>query len=163
MGLIYNPNESQELVSNFEANIKKNTFFTSGLTMYNTLSSALMFVDDKISMVLISQSPTLSYKYINVDSYKMWNIATENRLGYKNWNFAAGFSLIGTSQQLSAGVSGSNSEDQFLYTFNINTALSYQLPKYQAQFTVYFKHNGKTQQFVQTSTSPTKQVLCCLN
>lgn len=154
----HNIQGNQELVpeqSNyFEANIKKNTFFTSGLTMYNTLSSALMFVDDKISMVLISQSPTLSYKYINVNSYKMWNIAAENRLGYKNWNFAAGFSLIGTSQQLSAGVSGSNSEDQFLYTFNINTALSYQLPKYQAQFTVYFKHNGKTQQFVQTSTSP---------
>jgi len=152
----HNIQGNQDLVtekSNYiEANVKKNTSFKSGLTMYNSISSGLMFVDDRISTVLISQEPTLSYKYINVDTYKMWNIASENRFGYKNWNFAAGLSLIGVSQQLSNNVSGSTSDDRFLYTFNINTALSYQLPEYQTQFTVYFKHNGKTQEFADISS-----------
>lgn len=139
-----------------EANIKKNTSFNSGLTMYNALSSGVMLVDDKISMVLTSIDPILSYKYINVDTYKMWNITSENRIGYKNWNFAAGFALIGVSQQLSAGVSGSASEDKFLYTFNINSAVSYQLPEYKTQFSLYFKHNGKTQQFIENSTTSTE-------
>lgn len=153
----HNIQGNQDLIpeqSNYiEANIKKNTSFKSGLTIYNAISSGLMFVDDKISMVLTGTEPTLSYKYINVNNYKMWNITSENRLGYKNWNFAAGFALIGISQELSAGASGTSSDDRFLYTLNINTALSYQLPEYQTQFSLYFKHNGKAQQFVEYSSA----------
>ena len=131
-----------------EANFKKNTSFKSGINLHNSVTSGLMFVTDKISMVLTSTEPLLEYKYINVDDYKMWNISSDNRLTYKNWTLSAGASLIGISQKISTGALETTSNSQFLYTLNLNTALSYNLTKYNTQFAVYFKHNGKTQQYV---------------
>lgn len=159
----HNIQGNQELVpehSNyFEANLKKNTTFKSGVSLYNSLSSGLMFVDDKISMLLTSTDPIQTYQYINVDDYKMWNVTLDNRLSYKNWNLAAGFALIGISQQINTGALETISDDKFLYVFNVNAALSYQLPKYQTQFSVYFKRNGSSQQFVANPDDQSEFVL----
>lgn len=147
----HNIQGNQDLIpekSNYtEANIKKYTSFKSGISLSNSISSGLMFVNDKISMVLLSRDPIDQYKYINVDDYKMWNLTSDNRVGYGNWNLAVGFSLIGVSQRIDTGAIGTSSDDKFLYTFNVNTALSYQLPEARMQFSLYYKYNGKTQQF----------------
>lgn len=142
-----------------EANIKKYTSFKSGISLQNSISSGFMLVKDKISMVLLSVDPISQYQYINVDDYKMWNISSDNRIGYGNWNFAAGFSLIGVSQKINTGALGTSSDDKFLYTFNLNTSLSYNIPEYKTQFTAYFKHNGKVQQFESDANDSSKFVL----
>ena len=142
-----------------EANIKKYTSFKSGISLQNSISSGFMLVNDKISMVLLSVDPISQYQYINVDDYKMWNISSDNRIGYGNWNFAAGFSLIGISQKINTGALGTSSDDKFLYTFNLNTSLSYNIPEYKTQFTAYFKHNGKVQQFESDVNDSSKFVL----
>ncbi len=142
-----------------EANIKKYTSFKSGISLQNSISSGFMLVNDKISMVLLSVDPISQYQYINVDDYKMWNISSDNRIGYGNWNFAAGFSLIGVSQKINTGALGTSSDDKFLYTFNLNTSLSYNIPEYKTQFTAYFKHNGKVQQFESDANDSSKFVL----
>ena len=154
-----NENLTPEQSNYFEANIKKNTYFKSGVSLYNSITSGLMLVDDKISMVLTSNNPILEYKFINVDDYKMWNISSDHRIGYKNWNVSAGFALIGISQRIDTGALGTSSDDKFLYTLNINTSLSYNIPAYKTQFALYFKHNGKTQQFVADSSDSSKFVL----
>ena len=143
----------------YEANVKKNTYFKSGISLYNSVTSGLMFVDDKISMVLTSADPILEYKYINVDDYKMWNLSTDHRISYKNWNLSAGLALIGISQRIDTGALGTSSDDKFLYTLNINSSLTYNIPEYQTQIALYFKHNGKTQQFVTDSNDSSKFVL----
>lgn len=142
-----------------EANIKKYTSFKSGISLQNSISSGFMLVNDKISMVLLSVDPISQYQYINVDDYKMWNISSDNRIGYGNWNFAAGFSLIGVSQKINTGALGTSSDDKFLYTFNLNTSLSYNIPEYKTQLTAYFKHNGKVQQFESDVNDSSKFVL----
>ena len=159
----HNIQGNQDLIpehSNYvEANLKKNTNFKSGISLYNSLSSGLMFVEDKISMLLTTNDPILTYQYINVDDYKMWNISADNRISYKNWNLAAGFAMIGISQQINSGALETVSDDKFLYVFNVNAALSYQLPKYKTQFSLYFKHNGSSQQFVADADDQSKFLL----
>lgn len=142
-----------------EANVKKNTYFDSGLHLYNNLTSSFMKVDDRISMVMVGAEPLVKFQYVNIDDYKMWNFATDNRLKYKNWLVSAGFSLIGISQQIRTGALGTTSEDKYLYTFNINTSVSYEVPKWNTQFSVYYKHNGKQQQYVADPNDASEFVL----
>ncbi|HLV51813.1 MAG TPA: TonB-dependent receptor [Flavobacterium sp.] len=145
--------------SYIEANVKKHTSFASGINLYNSLTSSVMFVDNKISMVLTSIDPILQYQYINIDDYTMWNISSDNRIRFGNWKLSAGLSLIGISQKIGTGALGTSSSDDFLYTFNVNTALSYHLPKAQMNFALYFKHNGKTQQFINDINDSSQFVL----
>lgn len=159
----HNIQGNQELVPEqsayIEANFKKHTYFDSGLSLYNSLTSGYMEVDDKISMLLISVDPIQQYQYINVDDYKMWNLSTDNRIRYKNLSLSAGFALIGISQQIGTGALGTTSDDKFLYTFNINTAASYNITKWNTQLSVYFKHNGRVQQFVNDINDASQFVL----
>lgn len=143
-----NPELTPEQSTYVEANFKKYTYFDSGLSLYNSLTSGYMAVQDKISMLLVSVDPIPQYKYINVDDYKMWNLSLDNRVQYKNFNFSAGFALIGISQQIGTGALGTMSDDKFLYTFNINSSASYTVPQWNTMFTVYLKHNGKFPQLV---------------
>jgi len=154
-----NQNLLPEHSNYIEANLKKSTNFKSGISLYNSLSSGMMFVNDKISLLLTSFTPIQTYRYINVDDYKMWNISADNRISYKNWNLAAGFAMIGISQKISSAGFESASDDKFLYTFNVNASLSYQLPQYQTQFSLYFKHNGRSQQFIADSNDESKFLL----
>lgn len=148
-----------EQSSYVEANIKKSTYFDSGTILYNSITSGFMKVDDKISMVLVKANPILQYKYINIDDYMMWNISTDNRISFRDWNISAGFALIGISQEIGTGALGTSSNNDFLYTFNVNTSISYNLSKYDTQFSLYYKHNGKTRQFVNNIDNPSDFVL----
>lgn len=154
-----NPELTPEQSTYIEANFKKYTYFDSGVSLHNGLTAGYMEVDDKISMLLLSYSPILQYQYINVNQYKMWNLSTDNRIRYKDFNFSAGFSLIGISQQIRTGGLGTTSDDKFLYTFNFNAAASYNIPKWNTQLSLYFKHNGKVQQFVTDANDSSKFVL----
>ncbi len=142
-----------------EVNAKKSTYFDSGLSLYNSLTSGYMEVSDKISMLLVSNDPIQQYQYINVDDYRMWNLTADNKIQYKNFNFSAGFALIGVSQQIGTGALGTKSDDKFLYTFNINTAASYNIPNWDTQISLYFKHNGKVQQFINDINDASQFVL----
>lgn len=142
-----------------EANIKKHTYFDSGLSLYNSLTSSYMKVNDRISMLLVSVDPIQQYQYINVDNYKMWNLSVDNRIRYNDFSFSAGFALIGISQQLGTGALETVSDDKFLYTFNLNTAASYNIQKWNTQFSIYFKHNGKASQFVNDPNDSSRFVL----
>lgn len=142
-----NPDLTPEQSTYTEANLKKHTYFDSGLRLYNSITSGYMIVNDRIDMILISTDPIQQYKYMNLDKYKMWNISTINQIGYKNWNISAGFSFIGISQIIDTGALNAVSDGDFLYTFNFNTSVNYNVEKWKTQLSLYFKHNGKTQQY----------------
>ena len=77
----------------------------------------------------------------------MWNVSTMNQFQQGNFNFKIGASFIGVSQEIDNQVFAS--DDRFLYSFNMNTSLSYTFPKWETTFSAYYKYNGKTQQFVE--------------
>ena len=58
--------------------------------------------------------------------------------------------MIGISQKIENQVFVSN--EKYLYSFNLNSSVSYTLPKWNTTFSAYYKHNGKSQQFVEGSS-----------
>jgi outer membrane receptor for ferrienterochelin and colicins len=80
----------------------------------------------------------------------MWNVATTNQFKSHNFGGTFGAALVGIAQQLDNNAF--RADDRFLYSFSLNTSLSYTLPKWETVFSAYYKYNGKTQQFIATSS-----------
>lgn len=145
-----NENLIPEISTSYDFNVKKNTFFKNELKLSNTLSIGYLDVKDKIDMAFVGfESGTTNpvYQYINVSFYKMWNVAINNQLEYKNWSLRAGASLVGISREIGNGKNVS--DDKFLYGLQVNGNISYNFQKQNMQFSLSYKYNGEQQQFVE--------------
>ena len=146
-----NPDLTPETSWSYEGSIKKVSYLDSGLQLSHNLSIAYLNVDDRINLVLEQVTPTQNYKYLNIDTYKMWNISTSHQAAYKNWNASLGMALIGVSQEIDLAALNVTSDDSFLYAFQLNTSVSYKLPQLNTLFSVYYKFNGKDRQYISSS------------
>ncbi|MCG1036925.1 TonB-dependent receptor plug domain-containing protein [Polaribacter sargassicola] len=126
-------------------NLKKYSSLNEA-TLLNTLKFSYVDVADKIDLAIVNTTP-LQYQYINIDAYKLWGITTENNIKQDNWSFNLGATLQGISRITNNEI---NAENNFLYSFQINTSATYNLKKWQTAFTVLLKHNGKQQNYVAT-------------
>lgn len=137
-----------ETSTSYDLNIKKTTFFESDLKLANHITAAYLEVDDRIDMAYIGLDPDTStpiYQYININSYAMWNIATNHQIDYKNWKASLGFIYVGLSQVIDNGEAVS--DDRFLYNFQFNSSVSYDVPRWNTTVSIFYKFNGKQQQF----------------
>ncbi|WP_432670642.1 TonB-dependent receptor plug domain-containing protein [Flavobacterium sp. SM2513] len=146
-----NPDLTPETSWSYEASIKKATYFTSGLQLSNTLAVAYLKVKDRINLVLEQVQPTQNYKYLNIDAYQMWNVSTSNQVDYKNWNASLGMSLVGISQKMDLAALEVTSEDDYLYSFQLNSSVSYKIPNWNTVCAVYYKFNGKDRRYISSS------------
>src|SRR5690606_11854406 len=133
----------------YEASVKKTTFFNSGLMMSNNLIVTHLDVDDRISLILASTDPIWAYKYMNIDSYKSWNFSKTHQASYKNLDVKLGASLVGVSQAIDTGAEGTVSSNDYLYSLQLNASIGYNIPKWSTLFSVYYKYNGRFQQYIQ--------------
>lgn len=144
-----NENLIPEQSTSLDVNFKKTTSFKSDLKLTNQISTSFLNVDNRIDMAFVGFEPNSTspvYQYININSYKMWNISTTHQINYKKWNASAGLIYVGISQVIDNGEAVS--DDKFLYNLQFNSNLSYEIPKINTQFSLYYKFNGKQQQFV---------------
>lgn len=144
-----NENLIPETSTSHDFSIKKTSSYKSGLKLANQFSVAFLNVNNRIDMAFVGfETGTTDpvYQYININSYKMWNFSSTNQFEYKKWAANAGVSLVGISQVIDNGEAVS--DDKLLYSLQLNANLSYHLSKYNTQFSVYYKFNGKQQQFV---------------
>lgn len=149
-----NENLIPETSTSYEASLKKTTQFSSGSQMSNTFSGSYLDVDDRIDMALTGFNPDTGnpeYAYINVSKYRVWNFSTMNQFRINQFTFNVGAAFIGLSQKIDNQVF--TSDDKFLYSFNLNASFSYLVPKWKTTFSGYYKYNGKTQRFIEGSTS----------
>jgi outer membrane receptor for ferrienterochelin and colicins len=149
-----NENLIPETSTSYEASVKKSTLFFSGAQLSNTFAGSYLNVDDRISMALVRFNPDTGnpeYEYINISKYRMWNFSTMNQFKKDNLTFNVGAALIGISQEVKNQVFVS--DDKFLYSFNLNASVSYTVPKWKTVLSGYYKYNGKTQQFIEGSSS----------
>ena len=149
-----NENLIPETSTSYEASVKKSTLFSSGAQLSNTFAGSYLNVDDRISMALVRFNPDTGnpeYEYINISKYRMWNFSTMNQFRKDNLTFNFGAALIGISQEIKNQVFVS--DDRFLYSFNLNASVSYTVPKWKTVLSGYYKYNGKTQQFIEGSSS----------
>lgn len=146
----------EESVS-YEASIKKATNFKSGAELSNNLAVTYLDVDDRISLVMVESGPPQVYKYANIDKYKMWNISSTHQFSYKNFNAKLGVAYVGISQKIDLADQNLVSDDKFLYSLQLNTNVSYSIPKWNTLFSVYYKYNGRQQQYQQTTNANSEQ------
>ncbi|WP_343616240.1 TonB-dependent receptor [Flavobacterium sp.] len=148
-----NENLIPETSTSYEASIKKFTTFSSGWQWSGTLAGSFLNVDDRIDMAFIRKNPdtgTPEYQYINVSKYQMWNFSTMNQIVKDNFTVNLGAALIGISQLINNNQFTSN--DQFLYSFNLNASLSYNITKWKTIISGYYKYNGKSRQFIESGS-----------
>lgn len=145
-----NENLIPETSTSYEMSIKKETIHTSGFQLSNMVTGSYLDVNDRIDMALVGFNPDTGnpeYQYINISKYKMWNISSVNQFRKNNLTVNLGASIIGVSQKIENQTF--TSDDKFLYSFNLNSSVSYTIPNWKAIFSAYYKHNGKSQQFVE--------------
>lgn len=149
-----NENLKPESSTTYEVSVKKVKHFNDENFLSNQISGSYIDLKDKIDMALIRFNPDTGnpeYQYINVSQYRVFNLATVHYYKRKYWSVSLGASFTGVSQKIDNLVFASN--EDYLYAFHWNTSFSYTFPKSEAIFSAYYKYNGKTQQFVETSTA----------
>ncbi|NBL65063.1 TonB-dependent receptor [Flavobacterium sp. NST-5] len=148
-----NENLVPETSMSYEVSAKKKSRFDSGVELASNAAITYMTVDDRISMVLTQVTPMLAYRYENIDQYKMWNFATNHQFAYKNWNAKVGLSYVGISQKIDLAAQNASSDDNYLYSLQMNSSVSYNVPKWNTLFSIFYKYNGKQQQYVATTNA----------
>lgn len=139
-----------ETSTSYEASIKKRFDLTQKVELKSNFNVSYLNVDDRITSALTGfEGATPIYEYINISKFKSINFALSNAIQYENWKFSLGGSLTGISRKIE------NlefvSEDEFLYNFNLNSSVSYTVPKWKTTFSTYYKFTGKTQQYISTT------------
>lgn len=140
-----NENLIPETSTSFDLGIKKKFQFDS-FQWQSQLAVNFLDVNDRIEMALIETVPIAKSQYINISLYRMWNFAWTHQFQWKQFNWNIGASLVGISQAINNGAI--TSDDDFLFTNQLNSSLSYSWKKANTTFSAYYKFNGKQQQFV---------------
>ena len=148
-----NENLIPETSKSIEVSVKKATLLASGLQISNTVAGSFMDVKDRIDIAYMrtNSEGIDEFQYININKYRMWNVSSMNQFKKDNWNFNFGAALVGISQLIENQMFAS--DDKFLYSFNLNSSISYSIPKWNSVFSAYYKYNGRTQQFRAASSS----------
>ncbi|WP_091891878.1 TonB-dependent siderophore receptor [Polaribacter sp. KT25b] len=128
-------------------NLKKYSYLDD-YSVLNTIKISYLNVADKIDLAIVNPTP-LQYQYINIDAYKLWGISSENSIKKDNWTFNFGATLQGISRILNNEV---NAENNYLYSFQLNTRASYNIKKWQTTVTLLLKHNGSQQDYIASET-----------
>lgn len=103
-------------------------------------------VDDKIDLIIVNPTP-LAYQYQNIDLYKTWGLALRNKFNYDRLSAGLGISLAGESKVLK---NEQNFNDGYLYSIQVNSELSYDIPNWGVTFSTYYKYTGPQYQYVST-------------
>lgn len=143
-----NENLIPETSMSYEVSARKTTSFTSGLMLSNTVVLSFMDIKDRITTAFVGFSDTDNtpmYEAVNISKYNMWNISTTNQLRYENWNLTVGATLVGVSQLIDTNEAVS--DDEYLYSVNLNASSSVRVPKWNTTLAAYYKYNGTTKQY----------------
>jgi outer membrane receptor for ferrienterochelin and colicins len=144
--IIGNEDLTPEQSVSYEASIKKNTTFSSGMQLQDNLSVNFIDVSDRISQVLVAVDPMLAYQYINIDRYRIINATTSHQVSYKDFEAKAGLSLVGVSQRIDLAALNATSEDNFLFSVQANGSLAYTWAKQKLVFALFYKYTGRFNQ-----------------
>lgn len=140
-----NPDLNPEKGYSIFAHLKKTFTLKNNARLKSKLSASYLNLNDRIESIIVSFSP-LASKYNNIDKYKALGFFFENAYYQGNFKAQLGLSLQGISQILD---SQEDSIDDFLFNFQLNTNVTYSIPKWSSSLGVYFKHIGTQPRFVQ--------------
>lgn len=141
-----NPNLDPEQGYSIFAHLKKTFTLKNNARLKSKLSASYLNLNDRIDFVILSFVPRES-QYNNIDKYKAVGLFFENTFYSGRFKANLGMSFQGTSQILDSEVEFEPNDD-FLFNFQLNSNITYSIPKWNSSFGLYFKHVGTQPQFV---------------
>ena len=145
-----NENLIPETSTSYEVSLKKRVYLSDATDLSSNFMMSYLNVDDRITSAITGfDGATPIYEYINISKFRSVNFALSNALQSNNWKFTLGTSLTGISRKIDD--LEFTSDDKFLYNFNLNSSLSYSIPKWKTTCSAYYKFTGKTQQFLSST------------
>ncbi len=133
-----------EKAISFTPNIKKVFFINDDMVNSIKLSANFIDVNDRITWVSKKDEKTSRDMFtpVNIDEYKAWSVALNEKFHYKSLEFSVGGMYLGVSQNLKSR----DWDDSYLYSLQLNSSLSFRLP-YGFTLSSYYKYNGKESRF----------------
>lgn len=109
-------------------------------------------IQDKISSIVTTDDQGRNlFSFGNVDRSKILGFSLENTLMLDRWQLSLGATYMGESTEIDD--SGAGNED-FLWSFNLHSSLSYPLPKLRSTISAQLKYNGRTQVLLEGDDGP---------
>jgi outer membrane receptor for ferrienterochelin and colicins len=157
--IVGNPDLKAEYSNSFNGSLnwtglpKNNIYYNISLAgFYNDFNNQIDFAQ-------VSQTST-QYTYFNVNKAKTAGGALENKIACKNLDAAVGFSYIGYYRKLydDKDYIKEDSKD-FLWSPEVNTSISYSVPKLKTKLSLFYKYTGKKPQYVTGKNTANQSVL----
>ena len=145
--------EAEKGVSAFLHIKKKSSFADGAFRLKNKVSFNYLNLQDRIELIVVNQSP-LAFQYNNIDRFRALGVFSENEIYIGNFKGQIGASFQGISKVLD---SRTQANDDFLFNLQLNANLSFAVPKWDSTFSLFFKHIGKQQQFVEKANEQGEQ------
>lgn len=138
-----NSNLKPEQGKSFFLHLKKKINF-SNIKIQSKLTANFINVVDRIDLIQTNSSP-FEYKYLNIHKYNTVGAFLTNGFKFKNIKGSIGVGYTGNIKILDA----ENVNNKYLFSTNINTNLSYKIKNTSSTFSLLYKYNGRSQQFVE--------------
>ncbi|WP_413533150.1 TonB-dependent receptor plug domain-containing protein [Empedobacter brevis] len=140
--------------------LKKGLKFNDNFSIEQKVSLWKINLKDKIDLVIVENIP-LRYQFRNIDQYDVQGITYMNQFNIGPFYGGFGFTLTGIKQDIDQIARVNTVKNKYFYTPQVNSNISYTLPKTKTIFSVFYKYNGKEEQFVSAKnpSNPTEQIL----
>lgn len=137
--IVGNENLSSEKANNFSA-AANYAFKLNAIAVKLDASGFYNSIENMIALAL-ADAATNKYTYINIEKYKTKGLQINLSGQYKGLNVLVGGSYIGRSNRLPED--GYGSPPAYVYTPEMRSNVSYELPNYKTTFSLFVKYNGK--------------------
>ena len=127
--------------------LKKNWNIGENNSLEQKVSLWKINLKDKIDLIVVEESP-LKYQYRNIDNYDVQGFTYLNQFKVHQFMGGIGFTLTGIKQDIDEAVAVNSVKNKYFYSTQINANVSYNLPKTNTIFSLFYKYNGAQEQFV---------------
>ena len=142
--ILGNPDLDPELADHFDLSVSKN-FSDPGLSWEAGLTLFHNSIRNQIAFGQSEADPTAT-TFINIDSFRSLGATLRARVKTEKWefNFGSGY----TGRATDAGGIGT---DEYLYSPEITTDITYRMPELNAGLNLFHKYTGKLPNYILTS------------
>lgn len=139
-----NPNLNPEDGISMQLNLDKKFALKSQGVLKSAFKSYYFDIDDKIANIVVADPKDGRdlFTYGNVGNKKIVGFSLNNTFRQKKWKVGLGLNYRGESSRL---YKSDSSDSDFLWGFDLNSNLSYTIPKISSIATINLKYNGAKQ------------------
>lgn len=153
-----NENLKAEYSNTYQASLSWNLRNTEELRLNTLLSGFFNEYKDLIGLMQIGETGTVN-QYMNIARYKTTGAEWNTKASWKAFQASLGLSYIGTYNQYSEDKNRFGDLNEFVWTPEVSSHISYLIPKIGTNVSLYYKFTGKKPLYVQDAADANKVIL----